>query len=168
MATDPNESLLAAYDAAIQLIIAQADDWWSRFQAMLLANSLILAAIPFLMERGYLFAVGASLGGLVLCFVWRRLLDLGVLNLQYWHGAGRELETQIGTFNILRRHRLLVGGDPVEVDGVTMKIPGRSRAPAATWGGRIIWLFVTGYGGALLLALWPPIRHLCGVLHGPK
>lgn len=163
MATNSDTALLATYGAAIELITGQAADWWSRFQALLLANSIVLAAIPFLTERGYVLAVVASLGGLALCFAWRRLLDLGFDNLRYWYAVGQELEGQIGTFNILRRHQLLSQGQRVEVGGLQMQIPGRRPAHAVEWAGRIIWLFVVGYLLALALILWPLIHHAFGV-----
>jgi hypothetical protein len=157
---NPDTSLLTAYTAAISLIVAQAADYWSRFQALLLANSVVLAAIPFLIERdkgglrGDVFVFFVGVLGLLLCYVWRRLLSLGFDNLLYWYMAGNELEAKINTFDILRRHLVFTQGNAVQVCGTTMQISGKPTL-AARWAGRIVWLFVVGYLLALMLVLWP-------------
>jgi hypothetical protein len=84
------------YESVIQLWVYEGQMIWSRFNAMLLANSIILAGIGFTADslsrtRTFLsFALPCF--GIVLCLLWWALLARGYDYYAYWIHCAREIE----------------------------------------------------------------------------
>jgi hypothetical protein len=69
--------------------------FWSRYNAMLVANSVILAAIGLTgdaTERSFALDVGLPLVGILLCLLWVSLVARGFDYFAYWILSARELE----------------------------------------------------------------------------
>jgi len=97
MGSESDERYKAALDVAVQMYVYEGELIWSRFNSMLVANSVLVAIIGF----SYLSTVplasspvvtfGAPLAGLVVTVAWWRLTDIGNGHLENWLQARKEL-----------------------------------------------------------------------------
>jgi hypothetical protein len=89
------ENARVGYQVAVDLWIFQSSLNWSRFSAMLTANSIITAAIGLVLYSQSslsLLKIGLPLVGLCLCFLWVILMARGSRFHMYWVSQARELE----------------------------------------------------------------------------
>ncbi len=78
------------YQVAVNLWIHQGQVTWQGFRAMLLANSIVLAAAAFIDQRP--FVVAAPTLGIVLCVMWLALVMRGFEVHEYRVKSAREIE----------------------------------------------------------------------------
>ena len=99
---DFNEEILRAYEIAVNICICEAELCWSRFNAMLVANSVILAMLGLGSERSNfaLIAYILPMIGIVLCLCWRALMRRGFDYHRYYLLSARELEEQLPSSKI--------------------------------------------------------------------
>jgi len=92
------EKALVGYEMAITLWTYEGELIWSKFNAMLVANSIVLAIIGILVgsnpSTSPMLLVGMPIVGLVLCLQWFLLTERGFSTYVYWILSARELEEQ--------------------------------------------------------------------------
>lgn len=89
------ENVRLGYDTSINLWTYQGNLNWSRFNAMLTANSIIMAVIGFVLSSQlhlFLFKIFLPIVGLTLCIVWIFLMARGEDYRKYWHSCALKLE----------------------------------------------------------------------------
>ncbi len=173
----------AGYKAALDLWTIQGNQSWTRFNALLVANSVFLAAVGWLITRQTAIPpVALSVLGVVLCVLWFLLLVRGIEYQEYWVRAVRELEQRLEGVDIVNRGKTFGEGAPVEFalpppgNRLRMTCIGRFKGRHAMYG--IIAFFVMLYVGlaALPILLDQPstpvkevrARHLVAVDGGGK
>jgi len=108
------------YQVAINLWVYEGQLIWSRFNAMVVANGIILAAISVLLttERvDWKPLVGLSALGIVLCLIWALMTARGFDYHDYWIRSARELEKgHLNTVRTVSRGGEFAEGQQVEFD----------------------------------------------------
>ena len=126
--TPPSPSdVQIGYQAAVALWAYEGNLIWAKFNAFLVANSVILAIYGLALGSSKLPAVisyGLPVVGLVLCTVWGVLTKRGFDNYLYWIFSARELEEQYLPPEVVTTER---GGIFADGHPVTFKIGGASR-----------------------------------------
>jgi len=118
------EDARVAFVAAVDLWIYEGTLIWSKFNAMLVANSVVLATIgltatgsPGPKGESKLFTAALAAAGLVLCALWMALNRRGYEYHRYWVLSARELEEQhlAPTSCTVSRGGTYADGDPVSM-----------------------------------------------------
>src|SRR5437016_991957 len=101
------DNVIAGYEAAVEMINSQPVDSWSRFNAMLVSNSVLLVAIGLLLSEKlrlpihrFFPTVVALVLGTLLCTFWALLIRRGDRYSRYWAAVARELEQQLPQVDI--------------------------------------------------------------------
>ncbi len=138
------ETVRIGYQVAVNLFMYESNQVWSRFNIMVLANSILFGGIILILtseslslpERGLLrFLVWAlSVGGLLLCGLWLWITIRGTANFDRYMCTAKGFEARL-KIPIQILHAPLPQGVPVRVLSYL-----------------IIVLFGLGY--VLLLVLW--------------
>lgn len=121
------ENARVGYEVAVSLVASEGNLVWARYGLMLVAHSIILAAIGLASDaeppvRTVVF-VGLSVVGLVLCFAWWQLNDVGFRYFFYWVFSARELEERY-----LSPTRVISRGFPLmDSDEVSVTVGGQER-----------------------------------------
>ena len=90
---DKDEKARVSYEVAVKMWQWEGDLIWSKSNAMLVANSVVLAIIGLaITNRLRAIAIGLSFAGLLLCFLWYLATVRGFDNVGYWILCARELE----------------------------------------------------------------------------
>ena len=99
------ENIRAGYKAAIDLWTAAASQNWSRFHAMVLVNTIIMAVIvQVFVEKVVLpYAWLIPMCGLILCGLWVLLLARGISYQDYYVASARQLEQHLAPTIVVRR-----------------------------------------------------------------
>lgn len=98
MSMEADERYKAALDVAIQMYMYEGELIWSRFNSMLVANSVLVAIIGFSylstapLASSPVVTIGAPLAGIVVTVIWGYLTELGTSHLDNWLVARRELQ----------------------------------------------------------------------------
>ena len=117
---------------------------WTRYNVMLVANSIILSGVALLISREHLLLPSVSLvGGFILCLLWYRLTTIGFGMVGHYFRWTCERENQLP-----------------EQDRIF------NKAGAVSWGNwdvfkcakAVIWVFMAIYG---LTSLWLVIQVSC-------
>jgi hypothetical protein len=90
----PND-VRTAYQVAASLYMEENSLTWNRFNAMLTANGVLLAAISFALPEplpALLLALVLPCVGVALCITWRKMMDRGFLYSDTWRGRALHLE----------------------------------------------------------------------------
>jgi hypothetical protein len=93
--TDDDGKAQAGYAAAVSLWVYEGELIWSKFNAMLVANSIVLGVIALAFGAGTvscIIRIGLPLGGVTLCALWFFLTKRGFDQYTYWILSARELE----------------------------------------------------------------------------
>ncbi|MCC6499828.1 MAG: hypothetical protein IT313_06130 [Anaerolineales bacterium] len=90
MVADELENARWGYQAAISSVTSHQDTFWSIFNAMLVANSIVIAGIGF--SNSELFKMFLSIIGGVLCFLWLLLSKRHREYVTYYLLSAREIE----------------------------------------------------------------------------
>ena len=86
------------YQAAINLWIYENESIWSKFNAFLVANSIIfLAAIGIMIQNStscllWVFLVTISIMGMFFCVLWVLMAKRSFDYVKYWTSSAREIE----------------------------------------------------------------------------
>ncbi len=165
--TAQSEDARICYQVAVNLISYVGDQQWARSNVMLLANSVILAAIslrvtdqPFSPSSNISLIV-LSIIGLILCVTWAVSIQRGFEFQTYYFTAARELEEcfRFDIFKTLSRAGTFSNGD-----SISFRIGGQDETKQMSWLTQkastesiiqiVIWVFVIVYMGALLQAVF--------------
>lgn len=89
------ENAKIGYQATIDLWSYEGQLIWSKYNALLVANSIVLAVIGLSFNSpnlSSLILVGMPISGVLLCITWFLLTKRGFDNYKYWIFSARELE----------------------------------------------------------------------------
>jgi hypothetical protein len=129
------ENARVGYQVAVNLATHEAHTLWTRSNAMLVANGIIIASIRVSLETttevmffnlvstSLLSTAIMSLVGIGLCYFWIRVVERSSTYASYWTLSARELEYHLrGPVKTLERGQRLAEGGCVEVDGERLKM----------------------------------------------
>jgi len=171
---------LVGYQAAIDLWTYQGEQWWARFNVMLFANSIVIAAAMLATpstrahEGWRLFVDGFSIllpvAGLVLCVVWWLLTEHEIAYAMYYVASARELERCLSPcVKTVSRGRCFAQGKNVwtrsEAGQPRMRV--FARVPAQHMGRAVIALFCLLYLFLLVAQplLFTQLQRLGSTIH---
>jgi hypothetical protein len=155
------ENARAGYQVAVALWSHLGRLVWSEYNAMLVVNGIVVAAVGITVEGKLPFpTVGLSIVGLVLCALWFQLLRRGTQHYQPYVAAARELEdkylgdhvTVISRGNRFAQHEEVT----YEIDGkpITLRMPWLGGlASTKVTDSLVIALFAVVYSVMLIQAL---------------
>ena len=132
------ENARVAYQAAVSLRTSRADELWSQFNALVTANSIILAVETFTIDSGsspHFLSIGMAIIGLLLCLIWCVLHVRGVAFTGYYLFSAREIEERFlkDEVEILSR-----GGDFAEGKIVDFSLTEQKHSERMNLIGRIL------------------------------
>lgn len=131
------EDARVAYSAAISLWAYEGESAWSRFNAMLVANSILLAFIGLLYDtdnQPKTLMTGIAGFGILLCAVWWVLSVRAFAYQNYWVLSARELEERYMSPVVRTAAR---GGDFAQGRPVELFIGGKTITRRVPWAGRV-------------------------------
>jgi len=116
-----HETAKLGYESAIQLWIYEGDVIWSKYNAMLVANSIVMGILGFAISSNSgtfpkYYIIGLVVVGIVLCLAWYQLMKRGYDTVVYWIFSALEIEANhlSPTLEILQRGRKFSSGEKVE------------------------------------------------------
>ncbi len=116
MANDENARI--GYQAAVSLWTNEAQLIWARFNAMLVANSIVMAVIGVALTSEHpkpTLALVTAVAGFVLCVMWVPLTFRGFDYHKYWILSARQLEARLRPpVETVSRGRKFARGDVVD------------------------------------------------------
>lgn len=124
------EDARTGYLAAVQLWVYAGQVIWERFNAMLVANSIVLLAIVYCLTGSHrldVAGVGLSAAGLVLCVLWYPTMRRSYDYQRYYAASATEQELRLGGVATAERGRAFANGDEV----VLVVPPRRGGTPVA-------------------------------------
>lgn len=154
------ENARVGYQAAMNLWIYEGEIFWSKFNALLVANSIVLGSIALSMSDTCplsIFTIGMPVTGIILCLVWFLTTKRSFDYYRYWIFSAREIEEQYlsNSVQTISRGGKFADGKVVEIviggEGKRLKMSrwGRFRVEWSSY--LIISLFFMIY--ALLLVI---------------
>jgi len=99
------ENLRTKYLGSLTLYTSEGQIQWSRYNAMLIVNTIFIAVIgfafdlspsqnlPFLIKYALPFT---PLLGIIICLLWYRMTERGFIWMKHWIQKANNLETYIG------------------------------------------------------------------------
>lgn len=109
------------YETAVQLWIYEGELIWSKYNAMLVANSIVMGILGFAISSNNVsvpkyYMIGLGVVGIVLCLAWYQLMKRGYDTLIYWVFSALEIEAThlTPTLEIFQRGRKFSAGEKVE------------------------------------------------------
>ncbi|WP_435156064.1 RipA family octameric membrane protein [Amycolatopsis sacchari] len=115
------------YQAAVSLWASEGNMVWAKFNALLVANSIVLAIYGLALGSAKVsraFIIGLPIAGIVLCMVWWTQTKRGFDYFAYWISSARELEESCLSSRVKTITR---GGSFAEGRPVSVTVNGRSR-----------------------------------------
>jgi hypothetical protein len=107
------------YQVAVALWIAEGEQIWARFNAMLVVNSIIVAVIGFVLAGQHplpVLVVVLPLAGLIVCAVWFILMKRDFEYQSYLIYSARETEERyLGPIRTVSQGGSFVRGEVVEL-----------------------------------------------------
>ena len=91
------ENARVGYQVASNLWIYEGGTLWSKFNALLVANSVVLSALGLSMSAASplrVFSIGMPVVGIILCVMWFLLTERSFRFYKYWIWSAREIEEQ--------------------------------------------------------------------------
>jgi len=120
------------YQAAITLWTCECDRIWSKFNAFLVASSIILlTAISIIIRTPtpcflWVFLVAMSFIGMIFCILWLLMAKRSVDYIHYWIGSAREIEEKfLSPVKIVSRGKKFADGEKLEIEPFHMSLTGR-------------------------------------------
>ena len=118
------DDVRCGYQTAVDMCIYEGELIWARYNAMLVANTLIITAIGLSFAgatRLWLLSIVLPVVGIVLCWMWFIFAKRGADYLYYWVWSARELEQKLSNAAVktFSRGAEFAAGRPVtfELDG---------------------------------------------------
>jgi len=114
------ENARVGYQVATNLWIYEGETLWSKFNALLVANSIILGSIGISMtasSRLVVFSMGMPIIGIILCGLWFLLTKRSFEFYVYWIFSAREIEERYlkGSVQTISRGGKFADGEKVEI-----------------------------------------------------
>jgi hypothetical protein len=132
------EAASSTYQAAITLWTSEAALIWSIFNAMVVANSVILAAAGLLgtsANNSRTLSIALPFAGLILCIMWFTMTRRGYDYHRYWVLSAREIE-ESALRDIART--VSRGGDFAEGRRVELTFGQQKRSCRMSWVSRTV------------------------------
>ncbi len=157
---DTLEEIKVGYQKAIDLWTYEGQLIWARFNAMLVANTIIVTILGFFANKKttpHSITIVLSTSGVLLCLTWYVMMKRGFSYYKYWIFSARELEQQLSALKTVSRGGAFAEGKPVsfEFDGRThtlrMGYFGR-RADIERLSSLTVLVFLTLFGLAFIQA----------------
>lgn len=109
------ENARVKYSAVLSLKASEGDIQWSRYNAMLVVNTIIVGFIGFAYNREFDFPFFFNilfwftpLLGLLLCYAWHQMTKRGFMWTKFWMDTAYRIEGQIdGDINPVQEGREL-------------------------------------------------------------
>lgn len=116
------ENARVGYQVATNLMVYEGKTLWSKFNALLVANSIVLASIGLSMtvsNRLEIFSKGMPIVGIILCGFWFLLTKRSFGFYEYWISSAREIEKLYlnDSIQTISRGKKFAGGEKVEIWG---------------------------------------------------
>jgi hypothetical protein len=132
------EDARAGYGSVVDLWIYEGDSTWARFNAMLVANSILLTLAGVTYDSDSLngvFKAGLAGAGLVFCLVWTVLTKRSFDYYRYWILTARELEERYlhPAVRTVSRGNVFAEGRPAE-----FFVGGQRMTHRMSWLGRTV------------------------------
>ena len=96
------ENARTKYSAALSLKNSEGEIQWNRYNAILLANTIIIGLFSFVLDNNlklsFLLNIilwATPLFGIYLCFVWFRMTARGFMWTKFWMDKAHDIEDQI-------------------------------------------------------------------------
>jgi hypothetical protein len=135
------DDVRAGYEVAVELMVSEAEMLWSKFNALLVINTILLGTSSLNIfgpnqasPLGRLVSGAvAPFVGVILCVLWWLLMDRSFSRFDYWIHSARELEERMaGPITTLTR-----GAEFAQGCEVTFKLADGNRRLRMTWSGRV-------------------------------
>lgn len=132
--TDPEilKNAQIGYQAAITLWTYENESIWSKFNAFLVANSIILlASISIMIQNStscllWVFLVTMSSMGMFFCVLWFLMAKRSFDYVEYWTSSAREMEEKfLSPVKTVSRGKKFANGEKTEVEPFHMSLTGR-------------------------------------------
>jgi len=140
------ENARIGYQVASNLWVCAAGILWSKFNALLLANSIVIGSMILSMTVSKCFSIfisiGMSIAGIFLCILWFLLTKRTLEGYEYWIHSTREIEEKFLTPSVKTVSR---GGDFADGKEVSLNIGYKSKPMRISWFGRLLHDKVTSY-----------------------
>jgi hypothetical protein len=145
-----------AYQVAANLYMQENAITWSRFNIMLTANSIIIAATGVAAGGAhplYLLAATLPVAGCVLCFIWWKIMARGFVYHNMWRDSAYSIERSFFSDG-LNPINTLHFADQLRSEGrVEVPVPGKGARPhdvptrdrAMRFANWVIWMFAALY-----------------------
>jgi hypothetical protein len=131
------ETVRSDYQLAVNLLTSEENGIWTRSNFMLLANSIVIAAISIVLtskEKPLILIKGLPIFGIILCIIWLLLIDRGFSYRKYFILSARELEACIPN-----SAKILTKGEAFsEGKNTTFEISGCCIHHRMSWFGRLL------------------------------
>ncbi|EOD64988.1 hypothetical protein [Amycolatopsis vancoresmycina] len=140
------------YQVAVSLWVSEGNLVWAKFNAFLVANSIVLAIYGLTLGSAKVsgaFAVGLPIAGLLLCLVWWMQTKRGFDYFTYWILAARELEEAALSAQVKTVAR---GGSFGSGESVSLTIDGKARSLRMSRVSRAIKASVGAYAVIVVFA----------------
>jgi len=151
------ENVRVGYQVAINFVWYLGEMVWAKYNAMLVVNSVVIAAIGIGLTSQQslpILTVGLSVVGLILCILWFQLVKRGVDQLSSYMAAARELEDEY----LANRVRVISrGNDFAAGKQVTYQIGGKSKTIRMSSWGRLMRTQAASY---LVIAVFAVVYAL--------
>lgn len=99
---DYQENARVKYSAVLNLKASEGEIQWSRYNAMLVVNTLIIGFIGLSYKEDLTFSwliksllVFVPILGILLCRIWYQMTDRGFMWTKYWMLKANEIENEI-------------------------------------------------------------------------
>lgn len=129
------ENARVKYQVAIDKNISESEIQWSRYNAILFFNSILIAAIGFVYDNAFVgnilfkesLALFLPLFGLIICFLWLQMTIRGFQWIDHWIGTARKIEKNFLSDQCDDLNPILEGNE------FSSRVVGWPRTPAGSY-----------------------------------
>ena len=120
------ENARIGYQVTVNLLTYEGQLIWTRFNAMLVANSIVIAVIGYLITNNSssIILKYLPIPGIILCILWFLVNVRGFDYYKYWILSAREIEEQFLQNSIKTLSR---GGELADCEEINFRINGKIK-----------------------------------------
>ena len=151
---DRKEDARIGYQVAATIWAYEEQLIWSRFNAKLVANSIVLTVIGVVISSQQelpIFTIGMPIAGLILCVFWFLLTKRGFGMYDYWIASTRELEEEHLADTVKTVSR---GGKFADGAKIQLLTNGKKKDYPMSWFGRLRVRWVSYLVIALFIVMY--------------
>jgi hypothetical protein len=109
------ENSRTAYEVASSYASMFAESFWSVFNAMIVANSIVVIGLGIVYGKNSILKIFLNIIGIVLCILWFLLMQRHREMERYYILSAREIEQDFGRIQTLSRGATFSHGESVEI-----------------------------------------------------